>query len=404
MHDFAERRRKFAALLGGAPAVLSAARIQRRSRDTERTFRQDSDFYYLTGYPEPDAVAVFRGEAFHLAVRPRDAEREAWDGEREGVEGVQRYGAIGCALDQLPRLLASALTGCERIGVGLQKDPRVDGWIAEYVGSRIGLPAPEIFDPARMIGEMRLVKEPSEVALLERAAAISSEAHTKAAEALRPGIREYQLQAVLEFHFRDRGASGAAYPSIVASGRNATTLHYHANSRQIEKSDTVLIDAGAEFDLYAADVTRTLCAGPPSGEQKALHEIVESAQKAAIDRCRPGQSFDDVHAAAQAVLSRELVDLGVLEGDPSGILEQGLQKPFTLHKTSHWLGLDVHDAGETHPGGAPRVLEPGMVLTVEPGLYFRDGSGAPSRWIGLGARIEDDVLITAGAPRLLSRT
>ena len=403
MHDFLARRKKFAALLGGAPAVLSAARVLRRSRDTEHAFRQDSDFYYLTGYPEPDAVAVFRDDAFHLAVRPRDAEREAWDGEREGVEGVARYGATGCALDQLPRLLASMLAGCDRIGIGLQKDARVDSWLAESVGSRVGLPAPEIFDPSRLVGEMRLLKEPSEVEILEKAAAVSAEAHREAEAALKPGIWEYQVQAVLEFHFRNRGASGPAYPSIVASGRNATTLHYHANSRRVEAGDAVLIDAGAELDMYAADISRTLFAGEPTAEQKELREVVASAQEAAIARCRPGRTFDDVHHAAQETLARGLVDFGVLEGSVAGILEQNRQKPFTLHRTSHWLGLDVHDSGATHPGGRPRVLEPGMVLTVEPGLYFRDESGAPSRWLGLGARIEDDVLITEGDPRILSR-
>ncbi len=403
MHDFAARRKKFAALLGGAPAVVPAARTLLRSRDTEHPFRQDSDFFYLTGYREPDAVAVFRDDAFYLAVRPRDAEREAWDGAREGVEGAERYGAIGCALDQLPGLLASRLSGCDRIGVPLQKDPRLDAWLADLVRAHVGWPAPEVFDPSRLIAEMRLVKEPSEIELLEKAAAISSRAHSRAEEALHPGAYEYQIQAVLEFHFRECGASGPAYPSIVASGRNATTLHYHANSRRIEPSDTVLIDAGAEFGLYAADVTRTIFAGTPTGEQKALGEVVGAAQKAAIDECRPGRTFDDVHTAAQTILVRGLVDFGVLEGPPAEILEQNRQKPFTLHRTSHWLGLDVHDAGATHPGGSPRVLEPGMVLTVEPGLYFREGSGVPERWLGLGARIEDDVLITDGAPRVLSQ-
>ena len=404
MHDFAGRRRRFAALLGGAPAVVPAAKTLRRSRDTEYPFRQDSDFFYLTGYPEPDAVAVFRDDAFYLAVRPRDPVREAWNGEREGVEGVERYGATGCALDQLPQLLASCLTGCDRIGIAPHRDERLAAWLAEDLRSRVGSHAPEVFDPSRLIGEMRLVKEPSEIELLENAARISAEAHAKAKEAVRPGIYEYQIQALLEFHFRDRGASGPAYPSIVASGRNATTLHYHTNSRRIEANDSVLIDAGAEYSLYAADVTRTFSAsGAPTGEQAALWNVVAAAQNDAIDQCLAGRTFDDVHVAAQRSLARGLVEFGVLEGNVDEILAQERQKPFSIHKTSHWLGLDVHDAGATHPGGSARVLQPGMVLTVEPGLYFREGSGAPQRWLGLGARIEDDVLITDGAPRVLSR-
>ncbi|MGH9443256.1 MAG: aminopeptidase P family protein [Thermoanaerobaculia bacterium] len=404
MHDFAGRRRRFAELLGGAPAVVPAARVLYRSRDTQHVFRQDSDFAYLTGYPEPDAVAVFHGDAFYLAVRPRDSVREAWDGARLGVEAVESYGAIGCALEKLPDLLASCLSGSGRIGFPLRRNPRLDRWLSEFLASRTGLPSPELFDPSVPISELRLVKEPSEIELLEKAARISSGAHARAAEAIRPGIYEYQVQALLEFHFRDGGASGPAYPSIVASGANATTLHYHENTRKIEEKDTVLIDAGAEFALYASDVTRTIGAsGAPTGERGALGEVVAAAQREAIDECRAGRTFDDVHGAAQRVLARGLRDFGILDGSAEEILATDRQKPFTIHRTSHWLGLDVHDPGSTHPGGSPRVLRPGMVLTVEPGLYFREGSGAPARWLGLGARIEDDVLITSDAPRVLSR-
>jgi Xaa-Pro aminopeptidase len=403
MHDFGERRRKFARLLGGAPAVVPAARTVHRSRDTQYPFRQDSDFYYLTGYLEPDAVAVFRGEEFRLAVRPRDPAREAWDGPREGIEGAATYGAIGCSLDQLDQLLSSRLSGCERIGLPLHRDPRLDRWLSGYLAGRTGVPGPEIFDPSLLIAEMRLVKDPSEIAILSRAAKISALAHEKAAEAAKPGRYEYQVQAALEFCFRDLGAAGPAYPSIVASGPNATTLHYHSNSRRIEADDLVLIDAGAELELYASDVSRTLAVGAPSGEQNALCDIVASAQREAISECRPGRTFDDVHGAAQRMLARGLRDIGVVSGSDEEILKGDLQKPFTIHRTSHWLGLDVHDAGATHPGGNARKLEPGMVLTVEPGLYFREGSGAPERWLGLGVRIEDDVLVTSGLPRVLSR-
>jgi len=402
-HDHAARRARFAELLDGTPAVVPAARVAYRSRDTAFRFRQDSDFLYLTGYPEPDAVAVFDRGAFHLFVLPRDPSREAWDGDREGMEGAKRYGATAWPLDRLDDFLSDTLASADRLAVPLGRDPRLDAWWGRLSALRKRGPNPELVDPASILAEMRLRKEESEIRALETAAAITAQAHASAAEAVRPGAGEWEVEAVLEYEFRRRGAAGPAYPSIVGSGRNATTLHYVRNDRTISPGDLVLIDAGAEYGGYCADVTRTIAASPaPTAAQRSVRDLVAAAQTAAIERCVPGATFDEVHESAQAVLAEGLVAMGILEGPASRALEKGLQKPYTLHRTSHWLGLDVHDPGAPAVGGAPRVLEPGMVLTVEPGLYFRDDAPAPDAYRGIGVRIEDDVLVTAAGPKVLS--
>ncbi len=404
MHDFACRRARFAELLEGTPAILPAARVAFRSRDTAFRFRQDSDFFYLTGFPEPDAVAVFDRDAFHLFLLPRDPAREAWDGEREGIAGAARFGATAWPIDRLDEFLSDSFRDADRIALPLGRDPRLDRWVEMLPRLRKSGSNPAIVDPGSFIAEMRLVKEEGEIRELETAAAISGEAHARAAEAIHPGAGEWEIEALIEFHFRCRGAAGPAYPSIVGSGPNATTLHYVRNGRRMESGDVVLIDAGAENGGYCADVTRTL---PVSGvftpPQRAIHDVVTSAQAAAISRCVAGATFDDVHDAAHAVLADGLVVLGIVDGPAERALAEGRQKPYTLHRVSHWLGLDVHDAGATHVGGAPRTLAPGMVLTVEPGLYFREETPAPDAYRGIGVRIEDDVLITAGEPRVLSR-
>ena len=404
MHDFGRRRARFRELLAGTPAILPAARIVYRSRDTAFRFRQDSDFLYLTGFPEPDAVAVFDGDAFHLFVRPRDPAREAWDGEREGVAGAARFGATAWPIDRLEEFLSDSFRDADRLALPLGRSPRLDRWIEELPRLRRPGAAAEIVDPGPIVAEMRLVKEESEILALEAAAAISADAHAEAAREIRPGAGEWEIEASIEFHFRRRGAAGPAYPSIVGSGRNATTLHYVDNARRLEPGDLVLIDAGAEGGGYCADITRThAVSGEWSPAQRAIRDVVAEAQAAAIGRCVAGATFDDVQAAAHGVLAEGLVALGVVEGPAARVLAGGLQKPYTLHRVSHWLGLDVHDPAATHPDGSPRVLAPGMVLTVEPGLYFREETPAPEACRGIGIRIEDDVLITAGEPRVLSR-
>ena len=394
--DFETRRRHFRELAGGAPAVLPAASRAFRTRDTEYPFRQDSDFHYLTGFPDPDAVAFLDEDRFLLFVPPRDPEKEIWEGEREGVNGAARYGATGHPIDRLEPFLSDSLRQAGRVYFPLAKNARLGSWLRGHVAARKGGAAPEIADPGSILARLRVRKEPAEVERIETAARISARAHAEAASAIAPGRREYEIQAVVESAFRAAGASGPAYPSIVASGANATILHYTRNDRVIERGDLVLLDAGAEWDLYAADITRTHPAGAPSPEQAAVLAIVAEAQEAGIRACRPGSTVGDVHRMSQEVLARGLVELGVLTGGVSEILESDRQKPFTLHRTSHWLGLDVHDAG---PAGDV-ALEPGMVLTVEPGLYFRDRDGKLS---GIGVRIEDDVLVTAEGPRVLSR-
>jgi Xaa-Pro aminopeptidase len=403
-HDHAARRARFADRLAGTPAVVPAARIAYRSRDTAHRFRQDSDFRYLTGFPEPDAVAVFDGPRFHLFVLPRDPEREAWDGVRAGVEGAKAYGATAWPLDRLDEFLSDTLAGAERIAMPVGRDPRLDAWWARLPDRRKRGPNPEVVDPSAILAEMRLRKEESEIRALERAAAITAAAHARAAGAVRAGAGEWEVEAAVEYEFRRRGADGPAYPSIVGSGRNATTLHHVRNDATIAAGDLVLVDAGAELEGYCADVTRThAVSGAPSAAQRAVLDIVGDAQAAAIERCVPGATFDDVHDAAQRVLAEGLVALGALDGPAAAALEEGRQKAYTLHRTSHWLGLDVHDPGATRVDGAPRVLEPGMVLTVEPGLYFRDEVPAPDACRGIGVRIEDDVLVTEQGPRVLSR-
>jgi len=403
-HDHAARRARFADRLAGTPAVVPAARVAYRSRDTAHRFRQDSDFRYLTGFPEPDAVAVFDGPRFHLFVLPRDPEREAWEGDRAGIEGARPYGGTAWPLDRLDDFLSDTLAGAERIALPLGRDPRLDAWWARLPALRKRGANPELVDPSAVLAELRLRKEESEIRALETAAAITAAAHARAAETVRPGAGEWEVEAAVEYEFRRKGADGPAYPSIVGSGRNATTLHYVRNDAAIAPGDLVLVDAGAELEGYCADVTRTHSAsGAPTDAQRAVLDIVGDAQAAAIERCVPGATFDDVHDAAQRVLAAGLVAIGVLDGPVAGALEEGHQKAYTLHRTSHWLGLDVHDPGATRVDGAPRVLEPGMVLTVEPGLYFRDEVAAPDAYRGIGVRIEDDVLVTEGEPRVLSR-
>ncbi len=403
MFDFAARRRRFRELCPALPAILPAARVLYRSRDTPYPFRQDSDFFYLTGFPEPEAVAYLDRDRFLLFVFPRDPEKEAWDGDRHGIEGAESFGAEGRPLGELEAFLSVELKESPRFALPLGRSPRLDAWLSGFLGTRRGASVPEIFDPDATLAEMRLLKDEEEIASLERAARITAAAHERAREELRPGMREYEVQAVIEGAFARCGGV-PAYPSIVASGRNATTLHYRRNDRVIGEGDLVLIDAGCEHAMYASDVTRTHAAsGELSAPQRAVFEIVAAAQREGIASCRPGRTVEDVHRAAQTVLARGLAELGVLAGDPEEMVEAGLLKPYTLHRTSHWLGLDVHDAGNSRPGGVARALAPGMVLTVEPGIYFRDGVPAPEALRGIGVRIEDDVLVTAGGPRVLSR-
>ena len=405
---FEGRRRRFLDALGpGAVAILLGARPRVRSADTTYPFRQDSDFHYLTGFDHPNAAAVFRtdgGPPFTLFVEPREREAEIWTGYRPGVEGALRdYGAdaafpISELRESIPRLLEKA----ERLYHVLGRDPEIDRLIAESLDtmrlrSRQGLVPPEVVaDPRAILHEMRLFKEPEELAILRRAAAITQEAHEEAARLAQPGRFEYELEAVLDYTFRRRGAAGPAYESIVGGGSNATVLHYVANRDALRAGEMVLIDAGCELEGYASDVTRTYPVGGRfGGPHRAVYEVVLAAQEAALAQARPGATLDAIHDAAVRSLAEGCVEIGLLRGATEDLLESRALAPYYMHRTSHWLGLDVHDVGAYVRRGSPRPLAPGMVFTVEPGLYIAAGDEkAPPEFRGIGVRIEDDVVVT----------
>lgn len=412
MSVFAARRQRFLEALGHGVAILPTRPHAVRSHDVEHPYRFDSDFWYLTGFGEPDAVAVFvpgRAEgSFILFVPPRDPEREVWTGRRAGVEGaVARFGADEAhSIEDLDKVLPELIRGQQRVwfpwGRDAAWDQRVRSWVDTLRGkARMGITPPsEMVDPLPILHEMRLFKEAAEIGLMRRAADIAAEAHLAAMRAAAPGAHEYQLQATLEYVFRMRGSQGPSYHPICGSGANACILHYNENDAVLRDGDLVLIDAGCEVEGYASDITRAFPVnGKFSPAQRAAYDVVLAAQHAAIARCVPGTAFDDVHGAALDVLVEGLVDLGILAGDPADLKATGAFRPYYMHRTSHWLGLDVHDMGSYREGGASRTLKPGMVLTVEPGLYLAAGTpGLDARWHDIGIRIEDDILVTETGP------
>jgi Xaa-Pro aminopeptidase len=416
--EFVRRRRRLMEHVGkGSIAILPTAVERIRNRDVHYPFRPDSDFYYLTGFPEPEAVLVLvpgraQGE-FLLFCRERDAERETWDGRRTGLEGAcAEYGADDAfPITDLDDILPGLLENKERIyytmGLEPEFDQRVLGWLNRVRGkARQGVNAPEEFVTlAHVLHELRLHKSRAEVRVMKRAAAIAAEGHCEAMLRCRPGMYEYQIEAILQHAFLQAGSRSPAYPAIVGGGVNACILHYRENASLLQDGDLLLIDAGAEYDCYASDITRTF---PVNGRfdtlQRDVYEIVLEAQLAAIDKCRAGNHWDDPHQAAVRVLTRGLVGLGLLKGRLPTLIREGAYRSYYMHRTGHWLGMDVHDVGDYKVGGQWRLLEPGMTLTVEPGLYFIPGTkGLPKRFAGLGIRIEDDVLVTRGEPDVLSR-
>ncbi len=414
---FTRRRRRFMDAIGdGAAAIFPAAPEAVRSNDTEYRYRQQSDFQYLTGFPEPGAVCLLlpgrATDEYILFVRPRDRERETWTGKRVGVEGaIERFGAqMAYTIDQLDQKLPEYLGTRERIYYALDRDDsfnqRVIRWVAQLQATRprTGSGPTGLLDARAILHEMRLRKEAEELELMRRAIAITAEAHTAAMRYARPGRYEFEVEALLEYTFRRSGASGPAYPSIVASGANATVLHYISNDRVMADGDLLLVDAGAEYDCYCADVTRTLPVGRAfDGRQRALYELVLNAQLAAIEMIEPGVRIDALHQRAVAVLVDGLLTLGLLAGSADEIRQKELYKPLYMHRTSHWLGMDVHDVGHYKVADESRQLEPGMVLTVEPGLYVAEHlEDTDHAWHGLGVRIEDDVLVTEHGHEVLS--
>jgi Xaa-Pro aminopeptidase len=404
---YAARRARLAAAMGEGVAVLATAAERLRNRDSHYPYRYDSYFYYLTGFPEPEAALVLVGGKAPRSIlfcRSRDPEREIWDGFRYGPEAArERFGfdearPIAALDEALPQLLENQPALYFPLGAEPDWDARAMRWLnAVRARSRAGVAAPQqVHDLRALLDDMRLVKDAHELAVMRRAARIAAAAHRRAMQATRPGRNEYEIEAELLYEFRRNGAQFPAYWPIVAGGAHACVLHYVANDAPLHDGDLLLIDAGCELDGYASDITRTFPVnGRFSGGQRAVYELVLEAQRAAIAAVRPGTAWNLPHEAAVRVLAQGLLDLKLLSGDLDQALEKETYKRFYMHRTGHWLGLDVHDAGEYRAGGAWRPLAPGMALTVEPGLYIRAADDVPAALANIGVRIEDDVIVTA---------
>jgi len=414
--EFERRRKQLMRMVGvGGIAILPAAPVRMRSRDVEHRYRQDSDFYYLTGFAEPDAVAVLvpgreQGE-YLLFCRDRDPDKELWDGGRAGQDGaVSNYGAADAfPIDDIDEIIPGLIEGCARVyytmGMYSDFDTRIADWVNSLrSGTSRGVHTPQEFVALdHLLHDMRLYKSRSEISAMRKSAKVAVAAHKRAMRMVRPGLREYEVEAEFRHEFRRNGA-WTSYNPIVAGGRNACTLHYVDNGEVLEDGDLLLIDAGCELDYYASDVTRTFPVnGRFSAAQKDLYDVVLAAQKAAIRQVRAGNHWNAPHVAAVRTLTRGLLKLGLLKGRQADLVRKDAYRRFYMHRTGHWLGMDVHDVGDYKVGGEWRVLEPGMVLTVEPGLYIPAGSrGVAKKWWNIGIRIEDDVLVTRDAPEVLT--
>jgi len=390
-----------------AIAIFRGASMVPRSRDTEYPFRQDSDFWYLTGFDHPNAIALLRtdgGPEYTLFVEPRNPELEIWTGYRPGVEGAREdYGADEAYpesefLGQLPDIVRRARRIHHVLGHAAEIDRAITSTLdgMRLRSRNVGAPADAIADPRSIVHEMRLHKEPAELDIMRRASAISREAHAAGARLARGGTYEYEVQAMIEYTFRRLGARGPAYTTIVGGGNNATVLHYVTNSEKLQDGEMMLVDAGCELEGYASDVTRTYpIGGRFSAAGRAIYDVVLAAQRAGIAQCAPGKTLADVHAAAVRTIVEGLVDLKLLSGERDELIEKEAYRRFYMHKTSHWLGLDVHDVGNYGVDGNHRSLEPGMVFTVEPGIYLAaDAEDIQAEFRGIGVRIEDDIAIT----------
>ncbi|HEV2008875.1 MAG TPA: aminopeptidase P N-terminal domain-containing protein [Burkholderiales bacterium] len=411
----AERRARLGQSMLRGVAIVPTAREYTRNRDAHYPYRYDSYFYYLTGFSEPEALLVLvAGEnpKSVLFCRDKNVEREIWDGFRYGPDqACAQFGFDEChATTQLDALLPQLLADQPQLFCHLGNDPlwdeRVLGWLQTVrAQARSGVSAPAaINDVHALLDEMRLVKDPHELATMRRAAQISTAAHQRAMRTTRPGRAEYEIEAELLHEFRRCGAQAPAYTSIVAGGANACVLHYVRNDARLKAGDLLLIDAGCEFDGYASDITRTFPVnGKFSAVQRDVYQMVLAAQAAAIATVRAGTPWNAPHDAAVRVLAQGLVDFGLCHGSVDTVIESEDYKRFYMHRTGHWLGLDVHDAGEYKRDGRWRELKPGMVLTVEPGCYIRPGDGVPERFANIGIRIEDDVLVTAAGNEVLTQ-
>lgn len=416
---YGKRRRAFVDAIAKADedavAVFASAPVFTRNNDVEHEYRQDSDLFYLTGFAEPATVLVVdaKTKKTTMFVRPRDPDRETWDGPRAGVDGVkEHFGAdesftIDKLGEELPKLFQNKRRLYYRLGVNRPFDDKVlEAIDRARLRGKLGFGWPvEIVDPGTIVHEMRLFKGSDDLRAMRRAAEITTEAHVRAMKATRPGMHEFEVEALLLETFRKHGSERPAYGSIVGSGNNATILHYRLNNRKMEDGELLLIDAGCEYDYFASDVTRTFPVGGRfTKPQQAIYELVLEAQLAGIEQTRKGSSLDTIHKACVEVITRGLVKLGILQGEVEELLKGEAHKAFYMHKTSHWLGMDVHDVGSYFVGGTARPLEPGMVLTIEPGIYISStNEKVAPEWRGIGVRIEDDILVTDGAPENLTK-
>ncbi|AFZ35270.1 peptidase M24 [Stanieria cyanosphaera PCC 7437] len=423
LNEYRLRREQLMAKIGNGTAIFRSAPMATMHNDVEYVFRQDSDFYYLTGFNEPEAVAILaphhEEHRFILFLQPKEPEKETWTGYRCGVEGAKEiYGADEAySIAELDEKLPQYLINADRIYYHLGKDRHfnhviLSHWqrlMSQY--QRRGKVPVAIEDTRPITYPMRLVKSTAEIVLMRKAAEISAQAHNRAREFAQPGVYEYQVQAEIEHTFRVKGAMGIAYPSIVASGANACILHYIENDRQMQDQELLLIDAGCSYGYYNGDITRTFPVGGKfTPEQKALYELVLEAQLKAIAEVQPGKPYNEFHDIAVCVLVQGLIDLGLLKGDLEEIIQQEKYKPFYMHRTGHWLGLDVHDVGVyKHNEETWQILQPGHILTVEPGIYIspniQSAEGqpeVPENWRGIGIRIEDDLLVTETGHEILT--
>jgi Xaa-Pro aminopeptidase len=416
--EFKRRRRQLMQMMGpGSVAILPAAPEVVRNRDVHYPYRPDSDFYYLTGFSEPEAIAVLipgrRQAEYVLFCRERDEKRERWDGPRAGQEkAVQEFGADDSfPIADCEEILPGLLEECTRVFYAMGSNPDLDKRLADWVNQIRGKARTGVHGPVEFIAldhylhEMRLYKSAAEVQRMRHAAKITSAAHVRLMQTCRPGMHEYELEAEFIHECATRGARFQAYPSIVGGGGNACVLHYVDNRDELKDGDLVLVDAGCEYGYYASDITRTF---PVNGRfnpaQRAIYELVLAAQEAAIAKVKPGNHWNDPHDAAVRVITKGLIDLGLLKGTPTHVIKEQAYAKFYMHRTGHWLGMDVHDVGDYKVDGAWRELEPGMTLTVEPGIYIPAGMrGVPKKFWNIGIRIEDDVLVTADGHEVLTR-
>ncbi|AHJ28401.1 aminopeptidase P N-terminal domain-containing protein [Nodularia spumigena CS-584] len=421
--EYQQRREKLMAKIGNGTAIFRSAPMAVMHNDVEYTYRQDSDFFYLTGFNEPQAVAVLTPHhpehRFVLFVQPKNREKEVWTGYLCGVDAAKEmYGADAAyPIAELDEKLPQYLEKADRIYYHLGRDRTFNDKILTHYQSLLrtypkrGIGPTGIEDTGTILSSMRLVKSQPELQLMRQAADIAVEAHNRAREFTAPGRYEYEIQAEIEHTFKLRGGMGPAYPSIVASGVNACVLHYIENHRQMQDQELLLIDAGCAYGYYNSDITRTFPVGGKfTPEQKTLYEIVLEAQKQAIAQVKPGNTFNAVHDAAVRVITEGLVEIGILKGEIDKLIEEEKYKPYYMHRTSHWLGLDVHDVGVyQHGEDKPQILQAGQVLTVEPGIYIvpdtklaEDQPETDPRWVGIGIRIEDDVLVTPTGHEVLT--